>query len=34
MTFVRGNGDFVIEDKTISFIEAECAEEMRLLGYK
>jgi len=33
MTFVRGKGDLVLEDKTVSFIEKECEEELSLLGY-
>lgn len=34
MSFVRGEGGFSVEDKTISYIKDECEEELRLLGYK
>lgn len=34
MSFVRGKGDFVIEEKTISYIKNECEGELILLGYK
>ena len=33
MTFVRGGGSLHVEEKTIAYIEKECAEELRLLGY-
>lgn len=34
MTFIRGKNDFEIEDKTRSYIDRECENELRLLGYK
>lgn len=34
MSFVRGKADFVVEDKTFSYIDSMCGEELRLLGYR
>ena len=34
MTFIRGENDCVVEERTKSYIDRECEKELKLLGYK
>ncbi len=33
ITFVRGNNDFEIDEKTVFYINRECSNELKLIGY-